>query len=119
MRMLLFAAALAVVPIAANACAPSPICWIEEGPQYLRFICKQDASGKPVTVLDEPEKLQDYVRACAKLGIKLPQRRQSDDAIAGHRREPLALAPSVHALLLLHTLLHKPQKTLVLWTFRG
>lgn len=59
---------------AASACSPAPSCWLEEGPSYVRTICKGYAKdGRTVddirSFVDEQDKVQDFVRACKKYGV--------------------------------------------------
>lgn len=63
-----------VAVTAASACSPAPSCWLEEGPSYVRTICKGYAQkGRSVAdirgFVDEPDKVQDFVRACKKYGV--------------------------------------------------
>lgn len=80
-RMLLLsgAAALALTPATAFACAPAPSCWIESGAAYLRSVCRgyaKDDQNLPqiAKYLDEPEKIQEFAKACKKLGVNLKER---------------------------------------------
>jgi len=60
----------------ALACSPAPSCWIDEGPSYLRSVCKGYAKdgktlGQIASYLDEPEKITEFDRACRRVGVHL------------------------------------------------
>lgn len=66
----------------AFACSPAPSCWMKYGPAYLKPICsgyaKDGRSLKEIqNYLDEPEKLNDFVQACLKLGIRFMDNQQT------------------------------------------
>lgn len=72
----LLSVSAALAPGTALACAPAPSCWIDEGPEYLRSVCQGYADdhltlSQIATYLDEPEKIEDFGLACAKVGVKL------------------------------------------------
>lgn len=76
MRMLSVSFIFSLAASQALACAPSPSCWIDNDKAYLRGICSNYAKGHQtlkqiVQYLDEPEKLDDFVKACAKLRVSL------------------------------------------------
>jgi hypothetical protein len=76
MKTTLAFAALALGTGSALACSPAPSCWIEEGPAYLRSICRGYAKdGKSLreiaTFVDEPKKIQKFAKACRKVGVTL------------------------------------------------
>jgi hypothetical protein len=88
-KLLASAAILAAVTTAANACAPAPRCYLSEGKDYLRTICRQDMkAGSTVRgIIDnaEPELADEtkadavrdaraYIAGCKKLGINFPAR---------------------------------------------
>jgi hypothetical protein len=73
-KLLLTTVAMLAFSAPALACAPAPSCWIEAGPAYLKTICRGYAKdhrtvAEIATYLDEPEKTQDFVKACSKLGV--------------------------------------------------
>jgi hypothetical protein len=72
LRYLLFAALMLVPTTSALACAPAPSCWIKNDPTYLRDVCR-NFSNQTVSQIaenvEEPEKIQDFVKACKKLGV--------------------------------------------------
>jgi hypothetical protein len=75
-NLLLTAAVLLLTSTSALACAPAPSCWLKSDPSYLRGICRGYAKDKTTVAqiaeyLDEPEKVQDFVKACKKLGVLL------------------------------------------------
>ena len=64
----------AVTP--AMACAPTPSCWIEEGPAYLRDVCADYAKDHKTLAqiapyLDAPEQIGAFAKACAKVHVHL------------------------------------------------
>jgi hypothetical protein len=67
----ILAAVIAVAMIApARACSPAPSCWIDEGPSYLRSICKEARdNAETLKYVDEPRKIPAFKNACKKLGI--------------------------------------------------
>lgn len=80
MRIMLLSgvAVLGVVPTA-MACAPAPSCWLEEGPSYLRSICRGYAKDNRTlpqiaSFVDEPEKVPELAKACKKLGVTLKEK---------------------------------------------
>jgi hypothetical protein len=79
LRMLLLVSAAVLILAPAFACAPAPSCWIETGPAYLRSVCRgyaKDHQSLPqiAKYLDEPEKIQDFAKACKKLSINLSEK---------------------------------------------
>jgi hypothetical protein len=65
---------VAMMTTTTYACSPAPSCWIASSRSYLRGVCRGFAKDKRTvaeiaTFIDEPEKIQDFVRACKKLGI--------------------------------------------------
>jgi hypothetical protein len=71
-RLLTTAAALALSITAAQACAPAPMCWIAEGPAYLRDICRGINKGdNDLSKVEEPEKFPALSKACKKVGVAL------------------------------------------------
>src|SRR6516165_11417666 len=76
MKKLLLATAVVLASKSAFACAPAPSCWLKSSPSYVRSICQGYAKdhrtvAEIATYLDEPEKVQDFVIACQKLGVPL------------------------------------------------
>jgi hypothetical protein len=72
-HQLAFCITIASAMLGANsalACAPTPTCWIEEGPG-MKQICRNAAkySAGVFQHLDEPDQVPRFVKACAKLGI--------------------------------------------------
>jgi hypothetical protein len=61
---------------AALACSPAPSCWIEEGPAYLKEMCRQ-AAKDPNTLkyVEEPKQIGRFIGACAKLRIAVKRPR--------------------------------------------
>jgi hypothetical protein len=55
---------------AAVACSPAPSCWIEEGPTYLKSVCREAVQNSDtLKYVDEPDQIGRFVKACAKLHI--------------------------------------------------
>jgi hypothetical protein len=74
MKTLLITVLLSATP--ALACSPAPSCWIDEGPTYLKEICKGYQKDHRTladikTWLDEPEKISEFAAACKQVGITL------------------------------------------------
>lgn len=77
MRMLMLAVVgLFAMTAPTYACSPTPSCWMQETARYMRGICRSSKrSGRTLKdierLLDEPEKIEDFARACKKLGVDL------------------------------------------------
>jgi hypothetical protein len=65
--------ALIATMASAEACAPAPSCWLESSPSYLQSVCRSQAKASEI-VLDEPERLLDFIKACKKLGINVEKK---------------------------------------------
>jgi hypothetical protein len=58
----------------ASACSPAPSCWIDEGPAYLKTICRDTAKNPSLLKhVDEPDQIGRFIKACAKLRIVIKQ----------------------------------------------
>jgi hypothetical protein len=63
---------LVMASTGAWACAPAPTCWLEEGPSYYKDICRNAARSSDVLKwVEEPDKIGDFIKACAKQGIRV------------------------------------------------
>lgn len=74
MRTLSLALASTLAASQALACAPAPSCWISSGDAYLRGVCRGYADKQISQIaqwLDEPEKIDLLVRACARVHAPL------------------------------------------------
>jgi hypothetical protein len=98
MKKLLLTTAAVLASTSAFACAPAPSCWLKTGPSYVRSICQGYAKdhrtvAEITTYLDEPEKIQDFVTACKKLGVAFPEadetapQNENSDLCAGGIRD--------------------------------
>jgi len=69
-----FGTGMTVSMMEAKACSPAPMCWVD-GPDA-KAVCRNVAKKPGVYLKDVemPEKVGEYVKACAKVGvhIKLP-----------------------------------------------
>ena len=75
---------LAIILVASStgvtlACSPAPSCWYKYGPTYVRGICisysRQHLTQEQIAdVLDNPEEIRDFIKACSKLLVQLPNR---------------------------------------------
>jgi hypothetical protein len=73
-KIALVAAIVLSAAAPAIACAPAPSCWMRSGSSYLRSVCHGYAGQglKDITAsLDEPEKAPAFIKACARLGVRL------------------------------------------------
>jgi hypothetical protein len=68
--MMIFATAIIATP--ALACAPAPTCWMESSRDYLKSVCI-NSGRNPDTLkyVEEPEQIANFIKACAKLRIKI------------------------------------------------
>ena len=63
----------------ALACAPAPSCWLEEGPAYVRSICRgYEKDHRTVAdirgFVDEPEQVPAFIAACKKQGVTFKEK---------------------------------------------
>jgi len=76
MRTILFPFAVLAMTEAALACGPAPSCWLTEGREYLRDMCKNYTNDpKALKVLaenaEDPNDVPAFIKACKKLHINI------------------------------------------------
>ena len=73
-KTILLAVALVAAAFPAMACAPAPTCWMNSGREYLKSVCVTSARDPgSLKFVEQPEQIGNFVRACAKLGIKVKE----------------------------------------------
>jgi hypothetical protein len=82
MKTIVLTAALCAVALPAMACMPAPTCWMNSGEEYLKSVCHSVAHNPDaLKYVEEPAQNGKFIRACAKLGIRVSQTRDFDGAM--------------------------------------